>query len=450
MDSPLHPSTPDLNVPYYPVFVIRISASSSSHNVVEGDDDDGARSSGSHGVFNWGEFCSFRNLSEPNIYCVTLSLLVLIFASFILINNLYGTKNVWLGPSSSILVDPSSFFVKSIMVKELDYSKSGLQLYGFYGSPPLDLFVNWSESRVFPLSHDTYKGWPYNFNEGSSMNISYRVKPEGSAVQLVVNEGSQGISRTFWEESAFHYNALSWNLIEGSGMIELKMIKSSSYYLAVANLKTRKDVEVELTIDVRAVLYDTKQSFYNCTFSNGECTFKLNAMSLVGNSVVVTSPAPSHEGVSIEDKWHIKFTYQHRGIGYVIFTGVVTCFMVVTLQFCNKLQCCCEEGYLTGNDFARAFLRENKDDDVSSIGSCNEPFANDDADLEDNMGQVDEASNQTRRLCAICFDAPRDCFFLPCGHCVSCYECGTKMAEAGGNCPICQKKMKKVKRIYTV
>ena len=50
-------------------------------------------------------------------------------------------------------------------------------------------------------------------------------------------------------------------------------------------------VQVELDIDVKAVLYDTKQSFYNCNFSNGECTF--NAMSLVGNSVVVTSPAAS-------------------------------------------------------------------------------------------------------------------------------------------------------------
>lgn len=48
-------------------------------------------------------------------------------------------------------------------------------------------------------------------------------------------------------------------------------------------------VQVKVDIDVRAVLYDTKQSFYKCTFSNGECTF--NAMSLLGNSVVLTSPA---------------------------------------------------------------------------------------------------------------------------------------------------------------
>ncbi|XP_010495684.1 PREDICTED: uncharacterized protein LOC104772813 [Camelina sativa] len=65
--------------------------------------------------------------------------------------------------------------------------------------------------------------------------------------------------------------------------------------------------------------------------------------------------------------------------------GIVTCFMLVALRFCNKLQCFYKEGYLTGNGY-----------------------------------------NQTRRLCAICFNAPRECIFFPCGHCVSCYECGTK------------------------
>lgn len=99
--------------------------------------------------------------------------------------------------------------------------------------------------------------------------------------------------------------------------------------------------------------------------------------------------------------------------------------MLVAIQFCNRLQCYGGEGYLTENDSARTRLLENKDDDGSSMGSCNDSFANDDADLEEFMGNDGEASNRSRRLCAICFNAPRDCFFLPCGHSVSCYECGT-------------------------
>jgi hypothetical protein len=233
-------------------------------------------------------------------------------------------------------------------------------------------------------------------------------------------------------------------------------------------------VQVELNIDVKAVLYDTKQSFYNCNFSNGECTF--NAMSLVGNSVVVTSPAAS-QGVSIEDEWYIRFSYQPREIAYVIgtgkyfnlfkvkfialvsfsitcsiiaYAGVVICFMLVAIQFCNRFQCSGGEGHLTEDDSARTRLLADKDDDGSSMGSCDDSYANDDADLEEFMGNDGEASNRSRRLCAICFDVPRDCFFLPCGHSVSCYECGTTMQEADGSCPICRRKMKKVKRIYTV
>lgn len=50
-------------------------------------------------------------------------------------------------------------------------------------------------------------------------------------------------------------------------------------------------VQVELDIDVRAVVYDTKEPpFYECNFSNGECT--INTMPFVGTSIVLTSAAP--------------------------------------------------------------------------------------------------------------------------------------------------------------
>lgn len=38
-----------------------------------------------------------------------------------------------------------------------------------------------------------------------------------------------------------------------------------------------------------------------------------------------------------------------------------------------------------------------------------------------------------RRLCAICFDAPRDSFFLPCGHCVTCSTCGMRYTNQDSN-----------------
>ncbi|CDY07747.1 hypothetical protein BRARA_C01923 [Brassica rapa] len=381
---------------------------------------------------------------EQRVSCFAVVIIFWFFVSMAMIVGVYGPRNVWIGPNSSILIEPNTIFVQSVKVKELDDSKSGLELFGFYTSPPLDVVVNWSESRLASVSHNSYKEWPYYLNKGASLNISYRVKPEGRSLRLVVDEGTD--SYQLLEEHASQNTALSWNLIRGSGMIEVKISKSSSYYVAVANSNV-KDVEVELDIDVRAILYDTKQSFYKCTFSNGECTF--NAMSLVGNSIVLTSPAPT-QGASVEEEWCIRFSYQPRWTSYVVGTGLVTCFMLVAIQLWKRLQCDGEEIDQTQNDSARTRLLVNKDEDGSSMGSSNESFAADDADLEDFTGNEGEASNSTRRLCAICFDAKRDCFFLPCGHCVSCYQCGTKIAEAAGSCPVCRRTMKKVKRIYTV
>ena len=79
-------------------------------------------------------------------------------------------------------------------------------------------------------------------------------------------------------------------------------------------------------------------------------------------------------------------------------------------------------------------LLSQKDDDCSSRGSSYESMPHDEEDLDFLAeGSIDgkplgdeETSNDTWHLCAICFDAPRDCFFLPCGHCVACFACGTR------------------------
>ncbi|KAG7643526.1 hypothetical protein ISN44_As02g033260 [Arabidopsis suecica] len=363
-----------------------------------------------------------------NLSCFGIIMGLWFFASVCLIFGVYGSETVSLGHNSSILIKPSSIFVKSIKAKELDFSKPGLQLYGINGqSTPSGYFVNWTESRVLSVSQNSYKGWPYYLNRGTHMNISYNILPKGSAVRLVITEviGMPFFYRSSLKDIAFRDTAWSWNLIQGSGMIQLDISKSKGYYLTVANLK-RKDVEVELDIDVKAVLYDTKQSSYNCSFSNGECSFKMNERYPVENYAVVTSPALG-QGVSIDDEWYIELSYQPRLIAYGSFTCVLLSFMLVAIHFCNKLKCCGGEGFLSEDDSVRTCLLADKGDD----DCCNDV----------------EASNKS--LCAICFDAPRDCCFLPCGHCVSCYQCGTKIKRTKGRCPICRKKMMHVKRIYT-
>jgi len=118
-------------------------------------------------------------------------------------------------------------------------------------------------------------------------------------------------------------------------------------------------------------------------------------------------------------------------------TGGLTLLVFGAFNFLNKLQCAHEDraGVRSeGTERQRAPLLPHKDDDLSSWGSSYESLPQDEKDLGflpggpiDGKTLVDgETSNNTRHLCAICFDAPRDCFFLPCGHCVACFACGTR------------------------
>ncbi|KAL0666419.1 hypothetical protein Bca4012_029123 [Brassica carinata] len=192
--------------------------------------------------------------------------------------------NVWIGPNASMLVEPNFIFIKSIKVENVYGSEPGLQLFGFYASPPVAV-MNWSESRLESVSHRSYGGEPYYLNEGASSNISYNVKPKGCSVRLVVDK----VMATRWlrEEPSIDQTALSLNLIQGSGVIQLNINNSESYYLNVANPNLK---DVELYIDVKAAVYDTKEPpFYKCNFGNSVCTF--NTMPFVGTSFILTSPA---------------------------------------------------------------------------------------------------------------------------------------------------------------
>ena len=114
--------------------------------------------------------------------------------------------------------------------------------------------------------------------------------------------------------------------------------------------------------------------------------------------------------------------------------------MLVAFYLLNKFRCISEDSTDVSNrdmESTRAPLLLYKDDDLSSWGSSYDSASNDEEDIQEFLAtyslevksttkEVDQEGNNTRRLCAICFDAPRDCFFLPCGHCVACFECGTR------------------------
>uniref|UniRef100_A0A6P4BQZ7 E3 ubiquitin-protein ligase NEURL1-like isoform X1 n=1 Tax=Ziziphus jujuba TaxID=326968 RepID=A0A6P4BQZ7_ZIZJJ len=53
------------------------------------------------------------------------------------------------------------------------------------------------------------------------------------------------------------------------------------------------------------------------------------------------------------------------------------------------------------------------------------------------------------KICIICFDEQRNCFFVPCGHCATCYDCAKRIFdEETKTCPVCRRCIGKVRKLF--
>ncbi|XP_042481975.1 E3 ubiquitin-protein ligase APD2-like isoform X3 [Macadamia integrifolia] len=326
-------------------------------------------------------------------------------ASMTVIMGFYGSINLQLGPSYSRLVQVNTIFVQNIKVQEVVDSKPGPILYGFYKHPPLDVETTWSETRNISISPNDYKEWLYYLNEGSEINISYSVKSQSSSpLSLVIAKGKENLVE-WCEDPSYPNTTLSWNIVHGDGVIQQKIFTSSDYYVAVGNMD-------------------------------------------------------SEEAEATDENWYIKLSYGPRWIAYFVGSGGMTILILLTYKIYNKFQSTVEDEtqHQSGDVRSEREPLLSPKDDLSSLGSSYDSVSHDE-DLEEWFAENSLDSkplkdgnniNNPPRLCAICFDSPRDCFFLPCGHLAACFTCGTRIAEEAGTCPICRRKMKKVRKIFTI
>ncbi|XP_042959149.1 E3 ubiquitin-protein ligase APD2-like isoform X3 [Carya illinoinensis] len=348
-------------------------------------------------------------------------------ASMTMILGFYGAVNTQLGPNCSRLIQANPFFVQSIKAEEVNEQKPGPALYGFSKPPPLDVETTWNETHNAFVPANFHKEWIYFLNKGSRVDISYNVKsPTPSPLSLVIAQGRESLVEWI-EDPSYHDTTFSWNIIYGSGKIQLKIPESSNYYIAVGNLHS-EEVEVELKLTISAFLYNTTQAYYKCSLGSHFCSLKLVLLGV--NVAVLTSP---HLKEDADNGWYVKLSYGPRWITYFVGSGELRP--------------------------ERAPLLLHIDDDISSWGSSCDSISQDGENSEDQPTvsgiegeQITEKDNvnNPQHLCVICADTPKNCFFLPCGHCTACFTCGTRIAEEAGICPICQRKMKKVRKIFSV
>lgn len=389
--------------------------------------------------------------------CIIVVLTFWFFVSMTLILGVYGSVNMRLGPNCSILLHPNPLFVQYLKVEELDEPTPGPMLYGFYKVPPLEVITTWDQKLEAYMAPYSHREWVYYLNKGSQVNITYSVSSlSSSSLILVIAQGNEGLSQ--WLEDPTYPNiTLSWQLIHGNGTVQQNIYTSSSYYVAVGNTNL-EEVEVQLNLTVKALQYNTTGAYSKCNLTQGQCSLKLFFPK--ANAAVITSPGPE-QGIP-SDEWYVKLSYGPRWMTYIVGVGGMTVLMLLVFNFLNKFQFNRQLRIgvpLGGTQPETSPLLPDKDDDLSSWDSSYDSASHDEEDAQDKLGvggldgkpkKDGENNSNPKRLCTICFDAPRDCFFLPCGHCVACFTCGTRILEEDGTCPICSRNMKKVRKIFTV
>lgn len=378
-------------------------------------------------------------ISDDSFSCIIVIITFCFLVSIVLVLGVYGSLTLRLGSNCSLLIKANPVLVKYLKVKQFDDTINGSRLYGFYKDPPLDVLIASSELHSTSLPAKSQKDWIYFLNEGSQLNIYASVNsPSPSPLVLVIAdaEGIDGLVQ-WLDDTSYSNTTFSWNILHGNGMIQQDITKSSNYYVSVANLNS-EILEIQLNLTIRALVYNTSKAYYNCSLAHGECSFTISFTN--GNAAVLTTPGTKDAS---GDGWYVELSYGPRWITYLVGIGGTTVLMFLAFHLLYNFQHTRDNR--TGVHFRemgseRASLLSHKDDGLSSRASSYDSVSQNDEDLGD--GQLKD--------CAICFAAPRNCFFLPCGHCVACFACGTRIADAAGTCPICRRNMKKVRKIFLV
>ncbi|KAG1347886.1 hypothetical protein COCNU_06G017150 [Cocos nucifera] len=363
-----------------------------------------------------------------------LPLLVWIWAAVALRYGCYGKHRLVLGPNSSRMMKTSSLFVEQVQVK--DKAKQGMLLYGFKERPELSLETNWTVSNhLFVDSYDR-RGFSMWLNKGSTIWMEWEVTHGGQSYEdmlVVLIKGEQNLKelQRYYPGSRFHPGHTG----DGNGKAEYTIADDDSYYFGVVNLIPRPMVMI-LKVNVTSKIYDISRANNICSTTDGLCKLELHLPSIC---YYVLTTSNSDVPITV---WQVELSFVARLASYLVVTGFIMFVVYMVLKY---LGACDSEQTLQGQIQTAATETDpilprkempctygtNEEEPESSSSSSSE-------DLYDG------------KICVICYDERRNCFFTPCGHSAACYTCAKRiMEEENKVCPICRRLIHKLRRLVS-
>ncbi|KAK9097258.1 hypothetical protein Sjap_022755 [Stephania japonica] len=373
----------------------------------------------------------------------------------------YGNSSVVLGPSASCLLQTSTVFVEGIQVR--DRSKRGLVLYGFTEAPQLRSESSYSNVSKFLLV-GTYRRKHFSLwlNRGSRIVLDWTVNiRDFDHLFVYLTKGHVKLQQSdFITKST--YSQIFGNPSRVTGRAEFLIKEDGSYHVCILNMNLRS-IALSMNISAALRVYDTSNATSKCSAVNGSC--QLNLAFPKPQFLILTTPTHFHG--DLNDWWCVEMSFVARLLVYMVLLGII-----VGIVFCIlKLLGTCDYDHRgeanDREDQTRVSERDplmqpanDREDQmrVSERDPLMQPGktsgfnygTSEEDDGESGLHSISSEDLYDGKICAICYDKQRNCFFVPCGHCATCFECAKRiMDEEGKVCPICRRFIHKTRRLFS-
>uniref|UniRef100_M8C3L3 E3 ubiquitin-protein ligase NEURL1B n=1 Tax=Aegilops tauschii TaxID=37682 RepID=M8C3L3_AEGTA len=359
--------------------------------------------------------------AATSCFVVVLALCLLVSMA-LMAGHYYGRAELVAGPGCSRLVRANPLFVQDITVRaaeEEGSGASGLVLYGLAEIPGLldDVPAVWSEARRVVLPANSHKEWVYFLNSGSQIEVNCSVEPGTgltNPLRITIAQGDAGFQD---QRRALQHERSRVRVLAVAGQLRLHVPAAGP-----GGERGRPVVRPETGVDKPLNPLNIQLRYMHC-------------------SVLLRLDSDDGQGVKVE------LSYGPRWIVYFVGSAILAVSLLLLYEVLSVLLgfCCAvvADQRTTTATTTASLLECKEEEEGGSRGSSFESVSSHDGEAGDE--------EEGRRLCVVCCDARRDCFFMPCGHSATCHACGTKIVEGDASCcPFCRRKLKKVRRIFCV
>ncbi|XWS21259.1 hypothetical protein CRYUN_Cryun30bG0040300 [Craigia yunnanensis] len=344
-----------------------------------------------------------------------------------------------LGPSSSRLMKASSFFVEQVEVR--DENGKGALLYGFSEKPELSKEANWSVSNYLNVGSYGRKGYSLWLNKGSRICIRWATQTSRlDKIEVIMMKGNRKRETLLPKlTSSFHSLFLKEPVIGKEA--EYTIEEDDKYYVGVIN-SNPISIIMAFGLNVTSKVYDVTKASNMCSTLNGSCRLKL----LFPDTQYVIASTPDNGDIA---GWNIELSFVARVITYIAILGF---FIIIVLLVLKYLGACDSETTVVDTEYREISWRTETEPILPEkpLQLTYGTTAEEDDDAETGSSSSSSEDLYDAKLCVICYDDQRNCFFVPCGHCATCYDCAQRIMEEDNKmCPICRRLVHKVRRLFS-